>query len=475
MKPKTKIGRRTISLILATMLMWPCVVSSQHNLTLYSSGRIPQRIYLNPAFIPEQNGYVGVPFLSGVHMGIANPFSYNNVLTRDASDSLNFEANHMLDKVSKNDHFSLFTNFDILSVGSKISKGRFYINVGIRERISQNMYLPENMFNLLWYGNAAPQFFGQRINLAPTMNASVYDELSFTFAGYALKNKLTYGVTLKYLSGRVNITTKKSSFNFYTDTTNYNLMMSSDFEVQTSGISDMSSAQSVFPGNNGFAIDFGATCQIDDHFSISASVLDLGFINWKANTLTFVSEQPGKEFTYSGMSIHDFISVFTDFEKFTTSVFDSLVRDIHVDSVYNVKYRSNLPAVFNLGGSYAPDDRNRINVVLNGISWNHYFNPAFSLSYEFSWTKHVGLSLSYNIFNRQYTNVGGGINVTAGAMQLYFVSDNIPGLIMYKSTNNASFQFGINILLRGKSAKTVTPDIVAPVAPVQQIPTTSGQ
>jgi hypothetical protein len=55
--------------------------------------------------------------------------------------------------------------------------------------------------------------------------------------------------------------------------------------------------------------------------------------------------------------------------------------------------------------------------------------------------------VSYNLFNHQYTNLGGGISINAGPVQLYLISDNIPGLIFYKSTNNYSFQFGINILL----------------------------
>ena len=351
------------------------------------------------------------------------------------------------------------TSYEILSVGGKISRERFFINFGVRERINQGYYLPENLFNLMWYGNTAPGIWGQHVNIAPSINASVYDEWSFTFSGYAMKKKLTYGASIKYLSGRFNITTKKSEFNFYTDPGNYNLQMSSDFQVQTSGIDNIDTyldqriPSLAFPGNNGFALDLGVNYEINDHFSVNASVLDLGFINWRSRTLEFVSHEPGKDFTYSGMTLHGFADAFKDFSTFGTKIFDSLKNLVHIDSVYDVKYRSNLPVRINIGASYSPDDKNHFNLLLNGISWNNHLSPAMSVSYMYNCTRYLGLTLSYNLFNRQYTNFGGGISVSAGPLQLYLVSDNIPGLIFYKSTNNSSFQFGINILLGRKSSK----------------------
>jgi hypothetical protein len=468
-KRKQNLRIATFPVSVVILLLWPVLLSAQHDLTLYSMDRVPQRIYLNPAFIPEQHGFVGVPFLSGIHAGIASPFSYNNILTRDATDSLNFEANHLIEKISKNDHVTMFTSFDILSVGTKIAHEKYYINFGVRERIGQNLYLPENLFYLLWYGNGAPQVYGKHVNISPAMNASIYDEFSFTFAGHAIKNILTYGVTLKYLSGHANVTTKKSQVDFYTDPATNNVLMSSDLQIETSGISgtDNGISSMLFAGNNGFAIDLGLNWQVNNHFSVNASVVDLGFINWHSNTMTLVSAEPGKEFTYSGMPLNEFVEVFTDFGSFTSKVFDTLVHNMHIDSVYGSHYRSNLPATFNIGGSYSPDERNHLNVVLNGISWAHHFYPAVSLAYMFDWSKHVGLTLSYNIFNGQYTNVGGGISVSAGAMQLYLASDNLPGLVFYKSTNNTSVQFGINIALKGKTVHPPSPD---PGIPVQQAP-----
>ncbi len=72
--------------------------------------------------------------------------------------------------------------------------------------------------------------------------------------------------------------------------------------------------------------------------------------------------------------------------------------------------------------------------------------------------------VSYNFFNSQFTNIGAGISIKAGPVQFYAVSDNVPGLIWYKSTNNSSLRFGINIAINRK-ATPPSPDPQTDVPP----------
>jgi hypothetical protein len=451
---KRKAVSHTIICFLLSLA--PSTIFAQHDLGIYSMQLVPQRIFQNPAFIPDQKLFIGIPILSGVQSAYANPFSYNDVIERDSYDSVTFRVENFLGKIAKNDQLRLYSNVDILSFGTRIAKERFFFGFSVRERLSQHITIPENLGNLLWYGNAAPQIFGQYVNIAPAVNLTAFDEWGASFSGYAMHGKMTWGGRLKYLSGRFNATTTKSEFDVYTDTSTYQLYMRSDFELQTSGIDDIEHyldqrvSSLVFPGNNGFGIDLGLSYQLNDHIGISASVLDIGFITWKSNTMTLVSHNPGEEFVFKGFTLQDFIDMLGSVDTFGKKLSDSILDLVHTDTVYGGKYTTWLPVRYNLGGSYAINEHHHFNLLLNGISWDHHLYPALSVSYYYQLPRLLELMVSYNIYNNQFTNIGAGLSVNAGPIQLYVISDNIPGLIYYRGTTSSSIQFGINISINHK-------------------------
>jgi hypothetical protein len=275
---------------------------------------------------------------------------------------------------------------------------------------------------------------------------------------------MTWGGRLKYLSGRFNATTTKAEFDMYTDTSTYELYMKSDLELKTSGIDniehylDQRVQSLVFPGNNGFGIDLGLSYRFNEHVDVSASVLDIGFITWKTNNMTFVSHNPGEAFSFNGLTLDDFVDMLGNLDNFGEKLTDSVADLINIDTVYGGKYTTWLPVKYNLSGSYSINDHHRFNLLLNGISWAGRFNPALSVSYYFQAPGIFGFMVSYNLYNNQYTNIGAGLSLNAGPIQLYVVSDNIPGLVYYKGTNNSSVQFGINIsVFRKKAAPQEAP------------------
>jgi hypothetical protein len=429
---------------------------AQHDLSIYNMQLIPQRIYQNPAFITDQKWVLGLPLMSSFESAYANPFSYNDLIERDPNDSVTLKIENFLSKLNTSDKFRLYSNIDILSFGTQIDSGRFWLGFSIRERISQHVMIPVSLGNFIWYGNASPEVFGKNVNIAPSYNVTAYDEWGISFSGYALKRKMTWGARLKYLSGRINSTTKKAVFEINTDTNTYAISMKSDFEIHTSGIDDIEHyldqrvMSLVFPGNNGMGIDLGATYRINDHFTVNASVLDIGFIRWKVNTVSYTSHVAGEEFAFEGLTLKNFVDMLSNLDDFGKELTDSILDLVDVDTTY-VKYTSWLPVKYNIGGTYGLNDHHHFNLLLNGISWNKHFYPALSVSYYYQLKKFLGLMLSYNIYNHQYLNFGAGLSIRAGAVQLYAVSDNVPGLIWYHDSSNSSIQVGINFMVGRKT------------------------
>jgi len=470
-----KMNRKTVCYVVFCWFisLVPGRIYAQHDLSLYHMEIVPQRIFQNPAFIPDQNFFIGIPGLSGVQSAYAIPFSYNNVIERDSYDSITFKVDDFLGKLSRNDRFRLYTNLEILSFGTRISNGRFFFGFSVRERFSQHTMIPVNLGNLFWYGNAATQLFGKHANIAPSVNLTAFDEWGISFSGYAMDRKMTWGGRLKYLSGRINTKTTKSEFDVYTDTSTYHIYMRSDFEMKTSGIDDIEHyldqdvSSLVFPGNNGVGIDLGASYQFNDRIGVSASVLDIGFITWKSRTMNFVSHNPGEELVFEGLTLKDFTDMLSNLDTFGQKLTDSILDLVQIDSVYGKKYTSWLPVRYNIGGSYSLNEHHRFNLLLNGISWDHHFYPALSVSYYYQIPGILGLMLSYNMFNRQFTNIGAGLSINAGPVQLYLISDNVPGLIFYRGTNSSSIQFGINILINKRRGNP--PEEPTPLEPTPQV------
>lgn len=458
-------------LLAAILVLLPGLLTAQHDLTLYNTPSVPQRIFLNPAFIPAQRFYIGIPALSGFQSYTANPFAYNDVIERGSDDSLTFKVDNFVSKLSKNDRFRLGSNVEILSLGTQLAGGKFFLGLSIRERMTGQSQLPVNLANLVWYGNASEPVFGKEINIAPSVDLTAFDEWGASFAGYALKNRLTWGVRLKYLSGRFNVTTTSNEFTVLTDTGSYRMTMRSDLEFRTSGVDDIDTyfdqriSKLVFPPNYGAGLDIGATYQVNDRIAVNASVLDIGFINWNYKTLDLVSHNPGETFVFQGVSLNGFIEMLDSLDNFGVKLKDSILDLVEIDSVYGQRYTSWLPTRYNAGGSYILNEHHRFNLLLNATAWRKQFNPALSVSYCFSVPRLLDLVVSYNLFNRQYTNIGAGLCLNAGPVQLYAVSDNIPGLIWYKGSNNYSFQFGINIALNRKTAVAEAPQSEPPPGP----------
>lgn len=454
---------RLLPPVLLVLILMTGSVCAQHDLTMYYMETLPQRNTVNPAFIPVQGGWLGLPGISGFSTGTSLPFSYDQIFSRDGDDSIVFHADQLIDKLYKQDRVRLNTTANLFAFGSHTRNGQLYFEFAIRSRVSQETLLPAQLVRMLWYGNHDPEIFGKHIGISPRINAVAYDEFGLTVAGYAMQKRLTWGVKVKYLSGRFNITSAKTEFDFYTNPDTYEIALKTDLEFLTSGLDSVdnyfnqSVFNQVFPGNHGYGFDLGATFQINRNFSVNASVVDIGAITWRKNNLKMVSHEPGKTFRFDGLTLADFVDLFDDPDQFARKVEDSLRALIRIDSVYDVTYTSRLPMRFFVGGTWMPAPNHRISLLFNGTSWDQDFHGALSMGYNYTLRRLGELHVSYNIFNRQYFNIGTGFTIHAGPIQVYAMTDNLPGLVFYRQSNNYSFQFGINILLNRNRGITEMP------------------
>ncbi len=431
-------------------------VKAQQDFTLYHMRLVPSRMYQNPALVPEARSFVGYPGISSIYFNASNSFSYNDIITHEG-DSLKLDIDKLLGKLGSRDY--LFTNFDldILSFGFRVAD-TYYISFAARERTISRFMYSKDLFNFIWNGNGAVGL-GETLNFDTRFDAMVFDEFSLGLA-QNVDDKLTVGMRLKLLNGRFNVFTERGKASLYTDPNSFDLQMKSDVLIRTSGIdslSDQSTGNLIFPGNMGFGIDLGATYKINSQFTVSASMLDLGYINWKKQLLTLKSQKPGETVNFDGVDINDFISHDKSLGDAFSAVLDTLKDKFKIDSVYNQSYKTYLPVKFYLGGDYNINDKNTVGLLFYSQFYNKKMLPSLSLSYYTQLGRVLGLSASYSIMNRSYNNVGVGFSLNVGAMQIYAATDNILAIPNYKSATNAHFHAGM-VFTFGRKPKDTDKD-----------------
>ncbi len=98
---------------------------------------------------------------------------------------------------------------------------------------------------------------------------------------------------------------------------------------------------------------------------------------------------------------------------------------------------------------------------------NHHSNQTdYQLSFTGKSKNWLNYSLSLNRINDSKINPGAGLCVNLRHAQVYFVSDNIPGVVNWKNANNTGFRTGINIMLgtRLRYMKAPQPALEEPAA-----------
>ena len=382
------------SLLLAGgLLIGLSSANAQYLRSAYFMEGTSSRLQLNPGLQPMR-GYFNVPFIGSFNVG-----AYSNVLgVEDIKDILDsgdklYNNDKLYSRLKKENHLNVNFNTDILSLGWYKGKGFWSVNVGLRADVDAN--IQKNMFEYMRQVDAASQngintladicqLNGSFQNMH--LNVNVWTEIGL---GYSrpVNDKLTVGGRLKVLLGLARAEMKIDNFSFDAQC-NSDLLANKTFEqiqeeinsghlnentplghvkyavdaeVSTSlkgsglkynqdgSISGFDvKAEDLGIAGAGFGIDLGATYKILDNVTVSAAVLDLGFIKWKGNSTTMAK---ASESSNEAITVGNYQEIS---DKYTSSDFLNLDRfNLSESSAESQKsYKKKLASTILLGGEY---------------------------------------------------------------------------------------------------------------------------
>ena len=334
------------------MLVCTLSANAQFLRTSYFMEGTHYRQQLNPALTPTK-GYFNLPVIGAVNATVGSTsLGYQDIIDIiDDGDDFYTKPDFM-NRLKDNNKLNVNFSTEILSAGWYKGKTFWSFNIGLRTDIGAN--LTKNMFTFLnemetveenWR-NSNYDISGQQLNI------NAYTEIGLGLSRQ-INSRLTVGARVKALLGignmelklnrvamsanlpsdqQINQWSSESYWNSMTPSqaaqaaqelkdkfNNYhaNLTVGAELKSSFKGLElqeeegkdyvtdfDFDSGKLGIAGY-GFGIDLGASYKILDNLTVSASVLDLGFISWSKSSTKIASANPDpidiKGSTYANM------------------------------------------------------------------------------------------------------------------------------------------------------------------------------
>ena len=444
----------------------------------YFTDEFKFRHTMNPAFGNEQN-YVSIPAHGNINVNTRGNFGYQNVIRENpmfpnGSDKrMTTFMNPYISVSDALDEFSSGRNRIVGNVGITLLSAGFkafggYNTVELTSRTSFGVSLPYELFEFA-------KNTGNRTYDMGDMNigAMSYVELGFGHSRQiderlrvGAKFKLLFGLaradvkledmtanlsgTDKWtVSGKATADVSLKGFKYESELEDYNNEANGQYEQ----VNDVD-VDGFGLGGFGIAFDLGAEYKINEDWTVSAALLDLGFISWSDNAR---AESSGKPFEFDGF--HD-VAVTeyepgdsrpgTELDVQTDDLGDQFADFAHLEDKGSSGGRTTgIGATINLGAQYNLPVYRPItfgflsSTRINGpYTWTE---GRLSANYEPLGWLNGGINMSVNSFT---TSFGWVINIHPKGYNFFIGMDHILGKLSKEGiplSSNASLSLGMSV------------------------------
>jgi len=428
---------------------------AQNEPTLYFMPSLPQVTYTNPAMVPKYRFSIGLPGSSVFAQYANNGFRYNDFAVKQG-DSVVVDMNKLHGAMAEKNYLTTAVQADLFRLSFKVNP-KLYFTYNLTAKSFNRLMIPKGLVAFFSEGTAS--FVGKTTQVSPEAENVAYVESSWG-ASYIVDRKLTVGAHFKLLKGAANITTVRSNGTL-TVGTEYQVSAAADIDARTSGLHNLDSSDYQvedhwrdYMKNTGFAIDQGATYNLNDKLTLGLSLIDIGSITWKNDNYGYNLNPAKAHYTFEGVNLQQ---VLDNDKGYLDETKDSLNANFKLQEGRITKYRSPIPGKMYMSAAYAIRKNLNVGALLFAEKFRGRFSPGFSASIHKEFGRKLSTSLSYTITQRSFNNVGAGVSFNLAPIQLYFIGDNLLGAPMAyiqdgnlnAYVNNAKFinlRAGVNIV-----------------------------
>ncbi len=452
--------------------LWGSFSYSQNKETLYDFTDLPQSLMLNPGAEINFDYHVGVPFLSQIHLNVGFKGASVYDVFADDGRNINDKIENTINTLTSNDFFTLTQQLDLINFGWRSKRDKnIYYSAGLYQELDLIAYFPKDFAVLAYQGNQ--DFINVPFRFS---NISATGELLTVYHfGYnkKLNKKLTFGARAKLYSSIFNFRSTKNIGAFTTIETPQgnniyqHIISGADVSVQTAGYASLRDIESednadgakkvlnkfigraFLGGNLGVGVDVGFSYQLDDQWSITGSINDLGMIYYTKDVETYRARG---NFAFEGLE-----TPITD--NNSQDILDELEEAIPIDTL-NTSYAALRPVKLNGSIKYSFNryDNGTCNCVdppyqdAFGFQIFTQFRPkrpqyAASLFYYKRLLSFLRTKLTYTVDDYSYKNVGLLISTHINKINFYISANNILEYSNLADARGVSVQLGFNVIM----------------------------
>ena len=403
--------------------------------TLYFMEDVPKNTSWNPAFMPRYSGYISLFDIYG-EVGNNAMMLRDFVFKRNGRWTTAFSPSESIDelyrRIGGNINGDVRFGLSVLNFGFRIKEKNFFtFDASLRGEAYS--LIPKDFTRLLLYGTGREGNFDFS---NADLEAKLYGELGFGFIRQ-INDMWSFGLKLKALIGFAGMHTNIEDMRLQTYMDRWQLLSIADAYIMTPAVkysaankslsTDINAKNLFFPQGIGGAIDLGATYRPVENFTLSFAVTDLGLISWQ-NSSRIVNINTRGKFTFKGVEYH-----YRDNIDSLKSAYDRLVDNMK-DSVHwtakqgiNGSINQWLTANANIGAEYGIlDNKISFAAMANArINYNRIM-PELTLGVNFRPADWAKFYLSHTLSTRCASTLGLGINLQAGPVNFYIISDFVP-------------------------------------------------
>lgn len=455
---KTNISISGACLLFILLSSISARLNAQTARSLYFIDNAPTRLNLNPALQPMR-GYFNFPVIGAFGTSIvSDPLSVDDFI--DIIDQKNdfLQNDELFNKLKNKNEINFDLTTDILSFGFYAGKGFWTVNVGTKVMLSTS--IPKSLFEFARNSDKLEEYIDHYQDLT-----QLPAELDYLLQGYQVKDlrinvdafaeigigysrpvneKLTLGGRAKVLIGIANLDAHVNEMSITPNINNlsWDVTTRGKMDVSMKGLELTSDANENYindmdidsPGIGGFGagIDLGATYKILKQLTVSAAVIDLGFINWSKSSTTYASVNESHSYKASeeGTDIFDY-----DLIQFQTTD--------------ETKGRTTaMRPTLNIGAEYTFFN-NQLGIGV--LSSTRFQKPEtfseLTISANYHPRNWFAATLSYSILHSDFKTLGLGLKLGP----VFLASDYIPTGDL-KSIKRANAYLGISIPMGKKKS-----------------------